>query len=197
MRLNAKRYTLNPITGFSLLEITVVLFVLAVGFAAVLSLITKSIAVSSEFANEVIATNLAAENIELLMNRRHTNWLRGCPYDFFDQDNDGNCVIDFGVTSTILFCPSVLSTNINFNSDYIFDYNDRIRLFGSGLLRIYTHTVGSFTPPFSRRLELCRESFPPNGPQDYVIKMKGVVGWAERGRTRTVEVTDYLYDWKP
>ena len=73
--------------GFSLIEIMFVVFIVSVGFIAVASLTTKTIAVAQTNKNSLIANTLAQEGIELTRYLRDQNWLyvNGAPFRYSYQ----------------------------------------------------------------------------------------------------------------
>lgn len=64
-------------TGFSILEIVVAIFIITMGMVGVLSLITQNIQVQYINKNNLIASQLAQEGLELVRNKRDKNWLEG------------------------------------------------------------------------------------------------------------------------
>lgn len=172
-------------SGFSLLELLFVLFILAVGFAAVFSLLTKSIVVSRQIKNEIIAGNLAAEAIEVVINIRNSNWLVQPTSDPFD-DFDGDGLSD----------PPSVTTNIIYSSIGTFDeVDDSLYLETIGGELFYTHNPSGTEPtPFSRKLEI--NSFIDADGVSY-REVKSTVTWIQFGTTKQLVLIDHLYDWKP
>lgn len=67
--------------GFTFLETLIAIFVLMVGVLGAL-IVVESIAFSARFnASKLAATYLAQEGIELVRNKRDSNWLAGVPWD--------------------------------------------------------------------------------------------------------------------
>ena len=90
--------------GFTLLEMTVTVFILTVGILGMYGAITRTIAQSSEISNRLIASYLAQEGIEIVRNLRDGNWVEeektGMPIDWdtgFDTCSfaEGGCEADF------------------------------------------------------------------------------------------------------
>jgi type II secretory pathway pseudopilin PulG len=69
------KFTNKIKNGFSILEITVVIFIITMGLISILALATQNIRVSNLNKNELIASQLAQEGLELVRNIRDTNWL--------------------------------------------------------------------------------------------------------------------------
>lgn len=61
--------------GFSILETVVALAIITVGILGVLSLFTQTIRSGELSINQEIAINLAQEGIEVIRNKRDSNWL--------------------------------------------------------------------------------------------------------------------------
>ena len=63
------------IAGFSLLEIVIVVFIVAIGLVGVISLTTQNLQAQTVNENKLIASGLAQEGVELARNWRDNNWL--------------------------------------------------------------------------------------------------------------------------
>ena len=66
----------NPLGGFTLIEVLVVVFVLSMGVLVIMQGINKTTTYISETAQRTIALNLAKEGLEAMYNIRNTNWRR-------------------------------------------------------------------------------------------------------------------------
>lgn len=171
---------INNMKGFSILELLIVIFIISVGFVAVFSLFTKSIATSAQVKNEIIAANLAAEAIEVIINIRSSNWLEDCPYD------------DFGTDCSSDVFP--LDTNVNYNSASVSSTSDKLYLKNISGELYYTHDSSGEPTPFSRRVEI-NKLIDVDGIS--YREVRSIVTWEQFGKTKTVEIIDHLYDWKP
>ncbi len=172
-------------SGFSLLEMVIVIFILSVGFVAVFSLLTKSIVVSTQVRHEIVAINLAAEAIEVVINIRNSNWLASPAPDPFD-DFDGDGAPDSFPIS---------NTNVIYNSTSVSDIpDDRLYLETISGNLYYTHDSSGESTPFSRKLEI--NSLPDDDGVLY-REVKSTVTWIQFGTTKQVVLVDHLYDWKP
>jgi Tfp pilus assembly protein PilV len=122
----------NP-KGFSFLEVMLSVFILVVGIMAAITLMGKSIKESLDSRNQIVASLLAQEGIELLRNIRDTNWLipGNTSFTGFPISDPATCRID--ITSG-LNCVT-LSKVLNYNS----------------LNLSYSHTGGNATK-FSRQI---------------------------------------------
>ena len=97
MKLFIKRQ-LKP--GFSLIEILAVLFVVTTSMLTVVSLINQNIQVQSVNRNNLIASSLAQEGVELIRQTRDSNWRQSVPYD--TDLADGTYKIDYRMDKPVL-----------------------------------------------------------------------------------------------
>jgi prepilin-type N-terminal cleavage/methylation domain-containing protein len=87
--------------GFSFLEVMISIFLLSVGLIALVGAVSKSLALSMEARNQVIAAQLAQEGLELAINVHDTRKLNGENYDFVNYLHNGNAnVIEVPNTNT-------------------------------------------------------------------------------------------------
>lgn len=61
--------------GFTIVEVMVAILVFAVGLVGAFVLVNTAISLSVRSKQEIIATNLIREQLELAKNVRDTNWL--------------------------------------------------------------------------------------------------------------------------
>ena len=66
----------KPLSGFTLIEVLVVVFVLSMGVLVIMQGINKTTTYISETAQRTVALNLAKEGLEAMYNIRNTNWRR-------------------------------------------------------------------------------------------------------------------------
>ena len=79
--------------GFSLIEILVVFFIVSVSLLGVLSLLIQNIQVQSINKNNLIASSLSQEGVELIRQVRDSNWRDGLPFE--TSLADGSYQIDY------------------------------------------------------------------------------------------------------
>jgi prepilin-type N-terminal cleavage/methylation domain-containing protein len=85
-------------SGFTIIEIMVSIVVFCVGIIAAYVLISSSISLSMAARDEIIASNLAREQIELVKNVRDSNWLRHEIWNkITDYITSGDNVFETGV----------------------------------------------------------------------------------------------------
>ena len=117
--------------GFSLIELLIAIFVIAVGLIGVVSLYNMSMVSQFEAKNEVIAANLAQEAVELVRNIRDYNVLNGSDWktnldpgcvsiDYTEALDNHNCIrtaregVCLNAESRYVQCAAV-SKNTDFN----------------------------------------------------------------------------------
>lgn len=82
--------------GFSFVEVMVSVFLVSVGLLAALSLLTKGLSETMDSRNQLIASLLAQEGVELVRSVRDTNWANG--RDSFIGIPNGTYAIDYKLT---------------------------------------------------------------------------------------------------
>ncbi len=162
--------------AFSLIEIVIVLFVISMGLIGILSLIVQNIQSQDYNKNNLIATQLSQEGVELVRRLRDNN---------FKQGNDFN----FGLAN---------ASGEVFN--YCLDYNDIELTLSSEacLLRLddnnfYAHETTGPSSGFYRliKIELADEEL----AEKVVLKVISEVFWQSRGGTSSYATETWLYDW--
>jgi len=87
-------------SAFTLIEITVAIFVITIGVVGIYALLPKALFVADVSENKFIASQLAREGIELIRNIRDSNWLT--PGNDWDENFNvcfGGCEIDYNDTA--------------------------------------------------------------------------------------------------
>ncbi len=70
-----RKYVIMNKKGFTILEMTAVIFIVAFALVGILSFVAQNIKAQYINKNELIASMLAQEGIELIRNIRDTNWI--------------------------------------------------------------------------------------------------------------------------
>lgn len=169
--------------GFTLIEIIMAVFFIAVGMGGVFTVVQKSFAIMSLSESRIVAANLAQEGIEVVRNIRDTNWLEGEQYDqgigavysppatptiSYEVDYDDG-------EADIMVCDPCDYSNMKF-----------LKINSSGF---YNYTNGD-DAKFKRRVVISDKT---------VNSMKITVDviWKERGgQEHTFTAQSALYDWK-
>jgi len=87
--------------GFTLLEMLISLVVIAVGVLGVFSAISKYSQNTQTEKENLVASYLCQEGIEIVKNRRDTNWITGAAWNAGLTNCAGGCEADYGVDMTI------------------------------------------------------------------------------------------------
>lgn len=106
LRFFRTKYVGNYIRGFTVLEVLVAIFVITVGVLAAFNAVQNISASFRTNASRLTATYLAQEGVELIRNKRDTNWLDGSAWNNIDMSLIG-CEATLGrftrtCTSTLL-----------------------------------------------------------------------------------------------
>jgi len=159
--------------GFSIMEILVVLFIVSTAMLGIVSLIIQNIQVQSINKNNLIASSLAQEGIELIRNVRDTNWKNG---DNFDTNlSDGFYRIDYRSSVPV---SEPLSAKIYLKDGFYVNDN--------GGDTDLTPTV------FSRQIAITRLNTEIGKP----LKVKSIISWTDRNHPYRYELQTLLYDWR-
>lgn len=155
--------------GFTLLELTVAIFVIMVGIIGALSALQRATSATFVSSSKLTAAYLAQEGIEIVRNLRDTNWIADLSWD--------NGII-------CCFAPPC---------DCEADYNDKyLNLYQENhYLRIgndfYNYDSGKETK-FKRKITISKE---PD-----ILKISVQVFWRERGKDFQLTAQENIYDWK-
>jgi Tfp pilus assembly protein PilV len=106
--------------AFSFVEVMVSVFLVTVGMMAVISLMTSTLNNSIDSRNQIVATLLAQEGVELMRNIRDNNWESQNPDGSFDHlGSNNNCRIDKTyVFPANIVCGSSYGLNVDGNGFY-------------------------------------------------------------------------------
>ncbi|MBU4217108.1 prepilin-type N-terminal cleavage/methylation domain-containing protein [Candidatus Parcubacteria bacterium] len=161
---------INNNTAFSIIEVMVAIGIVSVGMMGVLSLMTRNVLTQTLNKNNLIASMLAQEGLELVREVRDTNWLIDPPVSF----DDG-----IPATSTIDFY-GFESTGQDFSSSATDIKMDEYGFYG--------HT-GATSTIFKRLITVSRTN-----PE--FINVKSTVRWSQSGKNHDYIAETLLYDWR-
>lgn len=178
--------------GFTIIETFVAITILLLAVLGPLSIMAKYFIDAKWAQNQIIATQLAQEGIELLISKRDFNLKNDPPEDPFAGFGSpspcgfGKCDVDAekDVNSEIIPCPGEC---LNLMRDE------------SGSTAIYNHTNGSPTI-FEREISVQEITAPPYGDGDPYLYHKfarvNVTVYWNKGRPfgGNAKVSTYLYD---
>ena len=159
--------------GQSLVEAMVAITALTVSFLGISSLLTRSLVLNKVTTNELTATYLASEGIEIAKNLiDHDVHAPGTGWGTCFQGR-----VDFELDYTTTNC-SALS---GFNASHYLLYDANQNLYG--------YESGSPTT-FTREIIV-------NNPTGYEIQVGSIVRWSSSGGTQSVYLQDDFYNWAP
>lgn len=153
--------------GFTLLETTVALFIITVAILPILILATISLNASLRIENNIIASNLAQEGIEIIRNIRDNNWINGLPFDEYLLP--GNWRVHWYTIG-----PGIIPVD----SNPVLKKNNGI----------YNYAAGVDTP-YRRVITISK----PNSSE---LVVTSTVTWVEKGINKSISVESHLYDWR-
>lgn len=196
--------------GTTLIEFLAAFAVITTGLMAVMGLALSNRTLSQGNVDQMIATNLAREGIELIMQMRDSNWLAGAPFDGGSLTNgtgDGTGTFvwsgdpaqaspAFDFTATTFADDATNIVLIGANPAFMANKNAAAGITGAATpyRRLITLTAlcddnsGSY-------LEAANQACPP--AQTRVgIRIKSELRWSRRGSGSGVVMYNDLYDWR-
>lgn len=153
--------------GFTLVEILVTVFLFSLAFTATTFILLTNQKNAVAIKNNLIASGLAQEGIEIVRNIRDNDWFLGNP--FGTSMPNGTFRVQWDSRALIL-----LGGNPNLNigqTSGVFSYN-----FGNPTI-------------FARTLEI--ETVVPNIEKKVTV----TVSWTERGNSRSLSTEEHLFNW--
>ncbi|MCH8741435.1 prepilin-type N-terminal cleavage/methylation domain-containing protein [Patescibacteria group bacterium] len=163
--------------GFTLLEVTIAIFILLVGVTAGSVLIARTVSQMSVFSSKLIAAYLTQEGIEIIRNIRDTNWLQGGAWDegltgcFFT-----GCEADYTAT-TVENPPGATAYFETFANNFL-----KIDISG-----FYNYTSGTDTK-YKRKITIV------SGADILTVTVETT--WSEKGKDYSHIAQEILYNWK-
>lgn len=168
--------------GFGLIEVTVSIYILAMGLLGLMSLLHQSLKTQDINKNTIIAAQLAQEGVELVRGVRDNNWLDPVNTDWKIDIIGGNAgsesqafIIDYRGRDEIATVSSIndLSARLYINAD-----------------NYYTHEPSGDAPTlFSRIIQ-------KTNPSPEYMEIISTVNWDERGNDHNYVVATKLYNWR-
>lgn len=165
--------------GFSLIEVTVAMFVLSVAILGSFTLIQRSLVSTSKTRFRLVAAYLAQEGIEVVRNIRDANWL--------ERHQTG--------------APINWDRNLAEGGYYNFDYRSQAIPDNSNCLgKNYLKFDGSFyrcssdpKAQFQRKVIIQKIDLNGDGKEDMKVTVQ--VSWQDRGKPYNLEAQENLYNW--
>lgn len=170
--------------GFTLVEVMVVVSIAVVGLLGISSLSMQNIQVQNINNDELVASMLAQEGVELMRNIRDNNWIN-LPYTEWGTNVLNLHAGETNATSTIDYL-SPINYNVG-NIDPL--YHNSARLYIDPAGEYYSHAVAGATPTkFYRYIETSQISD--------AIKVVCHVNWRSGGRDHNYSIESHLYHWR-
>lgn len=154
------------VKGFTLLETIIAVALLAISIVASVALISKSIQSRTVSQNRLMASYLAQEGIELVINIRDNNWKNGNAWNK-DWEDCVNCEIDHE------------KKKIKDEGDPFLKIDDK---------KFYNYNKGVDTK-FKRRITITTISADQK-------KVSSEVVWSSRGKNFNVTIEGLVYNWQ-
>jgi len=153
--------------GQLLIESGVAISILVIGLLGIFGLLSRSLSLNNVVSSQYIASNLAAEGIEVVKNLIDANIIQRSPW------NQGF---------------STGSYELSYDSLALDSNQSRFILFGSAN-NTYNYQTGQPTP-YKRVIEIT------NIGSDE-IKVNSIVTWQIRGGSYSVNLEDRFFNWRP
>lgn len=181
----------NKENGFSIMEVTISVAIVAFTFVGMMSLFTYNIKLEIQDRNRIIAAYLAQEAIEVVRQQRDNNWFNSrSAWDGIDRGN-GNVIVYLPNPDNIQFNPDTTKSGWDIavsNSEI----KKKIYLYNGNYVQENNAADGGdgwITTPFTRSLSITTEN--DGAVTDARMKIVVTVGY---GAAQPLVVTSYLYD---
>lgn len=166
----------NKKDGYTLVEALVAIVILSLGLIPSLITIILGNSFTSAIKNNLIATNLAQEAVEVVRAIRDTNWFNGLSFDN-------------GLVAPSFDCS--VGCRVEWNSTSLLAEAGNPNLYINNGLYSYTGTTPSL---FKRRMIIVKDPTSPGCNCELGILVE--VSWPEKNRTKTIFVESHLYNWR-
>lgn len=162
--------------GYTLVEAIVAILILSLGILPSLSIVVIANSFSAFIKNNLIATNLAQEGVEVVRAMRDANWFNGQPFDNGLVPPSFDCT-----TGCRVQWDSASPITLGTNPPLLFD----------SVSGIYNYLTGVDTI-YRRKITITKVA----GSCSCELLILAEVTWPERGgRTKTVVVESHLFNW--
>jgi len=174
--------------GFTFLEIIITLFVFVIGVLAVYLVAQQPIIYASRYSNQLVASYLAQEGVEIVRNIRDTSWIDS-PTDWIAGLAEGETKdfeADYAATAAAGFNIAACSPSCNYEG---------LRLLQLNPGGFYNYGSGPNTK-FKRRIRITKDvdDTTPGVIVD-ILNISVTVFWSERGKTYEVTAAENIYYW--
>lgn len=160
------------VAGFTLVETLTALFILALGILGALATITFSLNSALVVEDNLVASNLVQEGIEVVRNLRDRDWLAGNSFGAFISGGGPDFRVQWDST-----------TLLPFNGNPTLRQNTSTGLFS------YDASSAATDTKFKRQLTITKLS-------NIELKIVSTVSWSNRGVNKQVSAEEHLFDWR-
>ncbi|MBU2566264.1 type II secretion system GspH family protein [Patescibacteria group bacterium] len=195
----------HKLKGQTMIEMLVVFFIISMGLYAAITLIFANVVLQEQDANNIVAMNMAREMLELVQNKRDSNWMASNDFD------DGLLNIAGGCTMVPVWdglaAPSFSYTASIADAAATVKRSQVVQTQG-----LFNNAAGTSTQ-FSRLLTLAPICADPTDLSDFQIpaacscagpiytekigiRAKADVRWLRKGTQRDLTIYTDLYDWR-
>lgn len=161
--------------GFTLLEVLVAIFILTTGIVGVFGLMHHTLSFTVMTENQLVASYLAQEGVEIVRNIRDTNFLKtrkGLPANWKDGID-----VPGGLCS--------LGCKADYNDASLDPSSPLDPILRNGTLWSYDSGIAT---PFQRSITITS-----GGPDKIFVEVE--VAWEERGESHDVIASSELHNW--
>jgi len=133
--------------GFSIIEILIAVFLITIGLGGVMSLNNYSLQSQGINKNELVASQLAQEGLELVKNGRDAAWIPG--FSGLGNLSNGRYIIDYRGSTTPVSGIDDAKTILKINDDGFYNHETgtstqfrrMIMIYGDGMATTATSTI--------------------------------------------------------
>ncbi len=205
--------------GVGLVEGIVAIAILVTGIVAIVSLAQSNLINSNGMETRIVAVNLAREGLEVVRSLRDDNWLKGRVNVTGGRDpntgqpNAWDTGLENGedATAIAMLNKTTLAWTLDFSVNSINDSAAKMRRDAARSLYVQSASglqTGETNTIFSRLVTIYAICMDSSGKKEYGwavcpggwekagLRVISRVEWAEGGNTRSLEVEDWLYNWR-
>jgi Tfp pilus assembly protein PilV len=188
--LNKNRELLKKYPGFTILEITVCIFIIVMALVGILSLANQNVQVGTINKNMLVASQLAQEGLEAVRNKRDMNWLKSGAA-FWETSSSTNSYLDIlqgtAIGTPVSYTVDAYTGQIANKNVSISDPSTQLYMNGGGF---YTHnSAGATATGFSRLITVGNQS-------NASTSVTCLVQWSKGTNTYNFSAQTVLYNWK-
>ncbi|MFH1170173.1 MAG: prepilin-type N-terminal cleavage/methylation domain-containing protein [Candidatus Vogelbacteria bacterium] len=188
MNLKPKSYQLSAIKGFTLIESLVAITILIIGVMGPMMAATRGITDGLYAQNQLIATHLTQEGLELASIQLKNN----NPADFLDGFE--NCSVECAFENCSVECAVVIDPgDVSFSFDSCLSSND-CNITYDPTVGFYQYSNGT-GPVFKRTLKVT--DIDPDPVTNNQVLLEAKVTWVNKAGTAEKNVTLYRYAVNP